>query len=146
MTASWRTPADPAHRPPDQRRICLSAFPSSCLPKTRRSSHVLRLRRARLAYPPNCPCPVRQSLTGRAALQTLRSDEARRDGDGFRQHFSPIWLDRGGAEGDLMELTGFCPPPSPRSSALSTPRGFSWSRSSGPIAGDLIPIRSGPIP
>jgi hypothetical protein len=25
----------------------------------------------------------------------------------FRPHFSRIWLDRGGAEGDLMELNGW---------------------------------------
>jgi integrase len=28
----------------------------------------------------------------------------------FRQHFSHTWLDRGGAEGDLMELNGWTSP------------------------------------
>ena len=27
----------------------------------------------------------------------------------FRHHFSHTWLDRGGAEGDLMELNGWTP-------------------------------------
>jgi integrase/recombinase XerD len=34
------------------------------------------------------------------------SDSARR----FRHHFSHTWLDRGGGEGDLMELNGWCSP------------------------------------
>jgi integrase/recombinase XerD len=28
----------------------------------------------------------------------------------FRHHFSHTWLDRGGAEGDLMELNGWASP------------------------------------
>ena len=28
----------------------------------------------------------------------------------FRHHFSHTWLDRGGAEGDLMELNGWSSP------------------------------------
>jgi integrase/recombinase XerD len=28
----------------------------------------------------------------------------------FRRHFSHAWLDRGGAEGDLMELNGWASP------------------------------------
>jgi integrase len=28
----------------------------------------------------------------------------------FRHHFSHVWLDRGGAEGDLMELNGWSSP------------------------------------
>jgi integrase len=28
----------------------------------------------------------------------------------FRHHFSHTWLDRGGAEGDLMELNGWVSP------------------------------------
>ncbi len=28
----------------------------------------------------------------------------------FRHHFSHTWLDRGGAEGDLMELNGWTSP------------------------------------
>jgi integrase len=28
----------------------------------------------------------------------------------FRRHFSHTWLDRGGAEGDLMELNGWTSP------------------------------------
>jgi integrase len=28
----------------------------------------------------------------------------------FRHHFSHIWLERGGAEGDLMELNGWSSP------------------------------------
>ena len=28
----------------------------------------------------------------------------------FRHHFNHTWLDRGGAEGDLMELNGWSPP------------------------------------
>jgi integrase/recombinase XerD len=28
----------------------------------------------------------------------------------FRHHFSHAWLDRGGAEGDLMELNGWSSP------------------------------------
>ena len=45
----------------------------------------------------------------------------------FRHHFSHTWLDRGGAEGDLMELNGWssrrcsaatAPAPAPRSPHL----------------------------
>jgi hypothetical protein len=32
----------------------------------------------------------------------------------FRHHFSHTWLDRGGAEGDLMELNGWSSPQMPR--------------------------------
>jgi integrase/recombinase XerD len=32
----------------------------------------------------------------------------------FRRHFSHTWLDRGGAEGDLMELNGWSSPQMPR--------------------------------
>jgi integrase/recombinase XerD len=32
----------------------------------------------------------------------------------FRHHFSHTWLDRGGAEGDLMELNGWTSPQMPR--------------------------------
>jgi len=36
----------------------------------------------------------------------------------FRRHFSHTWLDRGGPEGDLMELNGWT---SPRCSAATAP-------------------------
>lgn len=36
--------------------------------------------------------------------------ERLRPPDQFRHHFSRTWLDKGGAEGDLMELNGWSSP------------------------------------
>ena len=40
----------------------------------------------------------------------------------FRHHFSHTWLDRGGAEGDLMELNGWTSPQMLRRSGASARR------------------------
>ena len=51
----------------------------------------------------------------------------------FRHHFSHTWLDRGGAEGDLMELNGWSSPQmlrrygaSARSAGPAAPTTASW--------------------
>jgi site-specific recombinase XerD len=52
----------------------------------------------------------------------------------FRHHFSHTWLDRGGPEGDLMELNGWTSPrccaataPAPAAPALAAPTTGSWT-------------------
>jgi integrase len=54
----------------------------------------------------------------------------------FRHHFSHAWLDRGGAEGDLMELNGWASPQMLRrygASARSTRARRSYDRIMDPI-------------
>ena len=52
----------------------------------------------------------------------------------FRHHFSHTWLDRGGPEGDLMELNGWTSPqmlrataPAPAAPAPAAPTTASWT-------------------
>ena len=52
----------------------------------------------------------------------------------FRHHFSHTWLDRGGAEGDLMELNGWTSPqmlrrygPAPAEPGPAAPTTASWT-------------------
>ncbi len=82
----------------------------------------------------------------------------------FRHHFSHIWLDRGGAEGDLMELNGWVSPQmltrygasargAPRPPQLRprherhplTPGGAPSERTGDGPRGTVLP-RSGPCP
>jgi integrase/recombinase XerD len=54
----------------------------------------------------------------------------------FRHHFGHTWLDRGGAEGDLMELNGWTSPQMLRrygASARSARARRSYDRIMGPI-------------
>lgn len=49
----------------------------------------------------------------RARRDSVRTPEATRDGHAdapVRHHFSYTWLDRGAAEGDLIELNGWSSP------------------------------------
>ena len=52
----------------------------------------------------------------------------------FRHHYSHTWLDRGGPEGDLMELNGWTSPqmlrrsvPAPAAPAPAAPTTASWA-------------------
>ena len=58
--------------------------------------------------------PQRRDLSGRAGQQMIARRGRQCGVDAwthrFRHHFSHTWLDRGGAEGDLMELNGWSSP------------------------------------
>jgi hypothetical protein len=66
----------------------------------------------------------------------------------FRRHFSHTWLDRGGAEGDLMELNGWSPrrccaakAPAPAAPGPAAPTTASWRSALTPFSSRAdIPI------
>jgi hypothetical protein len=60
---------------------------------------------------PNEPWfPAPRTFPGAGAEAGTAGRQDQEDSQRFRHHFSHTWLDRGGAEGDLMELNGWSSP------------------------------------
>jgi integrase len=76
--------------------------------------------RSHTAIPPTCGNPIQPDAIGRGPLTPtgiyqIIARRGRQCGvtaypHRFRHHFSHTWLDRGGAERDLMELNGWTSP------------------------------------